>query len=202
MDATVWLIIILALFFAISFFLKRQDHEKQRPEVLNEFTSYIRTIEAQGRLPQVTDPDFSTQEGEFIVLAQHDATMREIRAKRVIGGAGTRIKIGGIPLYLGGAQSRPHDEIRETATGTLYLTNRRLVFIGDKRTLNVPFDKILNITNSPVGITVHHSTRSQPVTFTVSNPLIWDGVYGILNVLRPDSPQLPEGVKLLPDKQK
>ena len=202
MDATLWLIIILALLFVISLFFKRQYYEQQRSEVLNEFTSYIRTIEAQGRLPQVTDPDFHTQEGEFIVLAQHGSTMREVRAARVTGGAGTRIKIGGIPLYLGGAQSRPLDEIRETANGTLYLTNQRLVFIGDKRTLNAPFDKILSVTNSPAGITVHQSARSQPVSFTVSNPLIWDGVYGILNILRPESPQLPRGVKLLPDKPK
>lgn len=200
MDATLWLIIILALFFVISLFMKKEASKKQHAEALDEFTRFIRTIEAQERLPQVNDPDFSTQESEFIVLAQRDATMREVRAARVTGGAGTRIKIGSIPLYLGGAHSRPHDEIRETANGTLYLTNRRLVFIGDKRTFNAPFDKILNVTNALTGITVHHSTRSQPVTFTVSNPLIWDGVYGILNILRPDSPQLPHGVKLLSDK--
>ncbi|MBI2509118.1 MAG: hypothetical protein HYV99_03845 [Betaproteobacteria bacterium] len=102
------------------------------------------------------------------------------------------------PLSL--LRSRPYDEIRETASGTLYLTNRRLVFIGDKRTFNAPFDKILNMTNSLTGITVHHGARSQPVTFAVANSLIWDGIYGILNTLRPDSPQLPDGVKLLPEE--
>jgi hypothetical protein len=48
-------------------------------------------------------------------------------------------------------------------TGTLYLTNKRIIFAGDKKTSNIKIDKILELTPYSDGVAIRKETGKSPV---------------------------------------
>ncbi len=88
--------------------------------------------------------------GERAVAVIPGVTLKEPRSVRKTygGGGGPSIRIAkGVYFRTGGFASRSesHEEIKEIDSGTLTLTNRRLVFTGRKRTVNVPLGKIVGM---------------------------------------------------------
>ena len=86
------------------------------------------------------------------VMCHAPTTLVEPRAVRSWSGGygGPSFRIAkGISFRLGGSggTSESHDERRPIDTGTLVLTNQRLIFVGSKRTVNVPVQKIIGVDN-------------------------------------------------------
>ena len=84
------------------------------------------------------------------VLCHAPTTLSEPRAVRTwrssYGGPSFRIAKG-LSFRLGASSgtSESHEEIRPIDEGTLVLTNQRMIFVGSKRTIGLPIDKIIGI---------------------------------------------------------
>jgi hypothetical protein len=69
-------------------------------------------------------------------LLQEQSALHETRAYRVSGGGGTRIG----RIYVGGGMSESHQRLRAIDSGTLVLTNQRLVFDGASESRTIKLD--------------------------------------------------------------
>lgn len=194
MDLFFGIVVLLVIAWAVSGVFRKasaQSDDAATAEVAKQqFVSFLEEVEKTRSLPVVSDPEFITLPGEFLTLRHQGAKMLEYRVTRRSAGFGTRLKIGVVPLYLGTSKSVPVDELREVAQGTLYLTNQRLVFVGDARTYAVPLDDILSIDNGTDWIRVDSSRRGKPVMFSVANGYFWDGIFKLLVKLRLETPNI------------
>lgn len=109
------------------------------------------------------------------------STLKEPRSVRKYGssgvGLGFRVAKG---VYLGGGTRRgaaeSHQEWRDADAGNLTLTNKRLIFDGQKEKRNIPLDKIVSVTSLLDSIDVTVEGKNKGVVFTVNNPYIWNFV--------------------------
>lgn len=62
---------------------------------------------------------------------------------------GTRLKVGSVPLYLGGSAPMPvsRDVTKEVGTGRLVITNERVVLVGTKLDYSIAISSILEVDN-------------------------------------------------------
>ena len=128
-------------------------------------------------------------------------TLLETRAVRKYqsGSTGFRVAKG---VYVGGTKghSYSNEEWTKIADGTLTITNKRLVFNGDKSDRNVPLDKIINIDNHLDAISVSSENRQKTMVFMLNNPAITSMVLSIC--IQADNPDDLSGVDLNIEIQK
>lgn len=60
-------------------------------------------------------------------------------------------------------------ELRLLDSGTLYLTNKRIIFLGHKKNSNIKLDKILSVTPYSNGIEVVKDAGRNPIFLVPSN---------------------------------
>ncbi len=109
--------------------------------------------------------------GERAVAVIPGVTLKEPRSVRKTygGGGGPSIRIAkGVYFRTGGfaSQSESHEEIREIDSGTLTLTNRRMVFTGAKRTVNVPLGKIVGMEPYKDAIAINRDGKQRTEYYT------------------------------------
>jgi hypothetical protein len=84
------------------------------------------------------------------------------------GGPSARIRIAkGISYNVGSRRisTRQEEYTHSFGSGKLFVTNSRLIWAGDKRTLNIPYGKIINVDAFSDGVTIYKDT-GKPVTFS------------------------------------
>ncbi len=156
----------------------------------DEFLSYADAANATGTLPQEAGGGINLQKNEFIVLRE-SSTLYEYKAERRTTGGGTRVKVGNMPIYLGGSTSSSVDVLKEICAGTLMLTNKRLMFVGTQKSFTAALADIITIENALTQITVTSQKRQKPVIFTVRNGFFWYGLPQVLNQWQLTSPIMP-----------
>jgi hypothetical protein len=100
--------------------------------------------------------------------------LNEARAVRVSRGGygGTSFRVAkGVSLRLGqfGSQSESHPEIRKIDQGTLVITNKRFVYCGSIKTVDIALSKIVQIDPFDDGINLHKENREKTQIFTWTN---------------------------------
>ncbi|MHC1625939.1 MAG: hypothetical protein ACXQTG_02760 [Methanoculleaceae archaeon] len=143
--------------------------EKQREIDIKNMLAQVR----RGDIPWVcTDPSpVILKRGERAVLKIPDVKLKEPRKVRRTygGGAGPSFRIArGVYLRAGtfGARSESHEEIKEIDSGTLTLTNRRLVFTGGRRTVTIRLNKIVAMEPVNDGITINREGKQRTEYYT------------------------------------
>jgi hypothetical protein len=110
-------------------------------------------------------PNFLLQRGEIICWIEQ-STLEEVKVvgRHYEGGSsGVSFRVArGVRFNVG--RSRGHS-VRETAavttsTGELVTTNKRLAFLGDRKSLAIKFEKLLEIQPATNGIRFSHGGRS------------------------------------------
>ena len=94
----------------------------------------------------------------------------ETRAVRRYGGTSFRV-MKGVRIYTGQGESQ--QEMRLIDSGDLLLTNKRLVFSGSKRTINIDLRKIINLTQFSDGLQINRENKQKPEIFSTDKPDIW-----------------------------
>ncbi len=94
----------------------------------------------------------------------------EERAVRDTSGGFTsmRIPIGkGFSINTGrfGAESRSHDELTRIDVGNLIVTNKRVIFDGERKNVVIPLNKIMAVTAYKDGIGIDREDRKKTVIF-------------------------------------
>ena len=132
---------------------------------------WLNAIETNRAEPVVdTSSGVVLKRGEVPFLSLNSVMLKEPRAVRVTHGghAGPRIRVAkGISFGLGtfGAKSESQEEIREIDRGNLFLTNKRLIFSGTKRSTNIRLKKIVSINPFDNGIALRRDGKQKTEYF-------------------------------------
>lgn len=99
-----------------------------------------------------------------------NVTLKEPRSVRtstgMYGGPSFRVAKG-VSFKVGGAESRSesHEEIRDVDIGTLTITNKRLVFTGQKKTINYNLNKIISVQHYSEGVGIQRENKQKTEYF-------------------------------------
>jgi hypothetical protein len=111
-------------------------------------------------------------ENQLALLAE-TSTRYEFRADNRRAYVGTRLKVGSLPAYVGGARTLPHTALRSICTGQLVLTNLALIFASQERAASIKLEELISIEPSPDFIVVAERSRATSYVFSVNNPILW-----------------------------
>jgi len=161
-------------------FLSPQKKKEELKEKINKgLDEFINQIKVQkGLKPIVIDILLKEKESaylEYITFLQETRAVRHYKS----GGMGFRVAKG---VYLGGSSgsSESKDEWRTLDKGRLILTNKRIIFDGQKENRTVPLEKIISVSPCLDAIEVSSENRKKSMLFPVENPLIWATTIQIL----------------------
>jgi hypothetical protein len=175
MDNSTLLVVIVIVAIALWIVL-RVNKARRQADLIAQAQQFVRSAEENKKLGAV-----STR----IVLRRKEtayysdaATLYETRAVRHYESSHTGMKIAK-GLYIGGSSGRSASTQEWTgiATGTLTITNQRLVFVGDKEERVVPISKIVatdivRTNDGPTRVEVSVEGRQKNMMFTADNPFI------------------------------
>jgi len=127
-----------------------------------------------GQLPEVASPHILQKKGEAVHFECPASLMKEVAVREYKGGyQGFSIPLGktGVRYRVGG--SRGHSvEVGTTLnvadTGILSITNKRAVYAGTRKTMDMPYSKLVNLSLYRDGIQFHMSNRVNAPIFTVA----------------------------------
>ena len=128
-----------------------------------------------GILPQLASSQLMPKKGEVVHLEWPASLMKEATLREFRGGyGGFSFPIGktGIRYRVGGA--RGHSvvvgrQLQVADTGTLSISSRRAVFIGNRRTIEMPYSKLVSLNVFTDGVQFHQSNRQTAPLFQVAN---------------------------------
>lgn len=135
---------------------------------------HVMVAEANGGfLPEVASSRLMQKKGEVVHLEVQATLLKDVAVRQSQGGysgfsfpigkTGVRYRVGG---YRGhsvevGTKRVPADE------GYLVITSRRAVFLGNKKTVDLPYSKLENLTVFSDGVQFHESNRQTAPVFVV-----------------------------------
>src|SRR4051794_30723464 len=126
-----------------------------------------------GILPEVAQPHVLAKKGETVHLERSASLMREVAVRQYQGGyQGFSFPIGktGVRYRVGGAKGHSVQvgtQLQVADTGILAVTNKRAVYLGTRKTVDMQYSKLDNITVYTDGIQFHMSNRVNAPLFTM-----------------------------------
>jgi len=92
---------------------------------------------------------------EKLYVALSNISLSEPRAVRTGGYGGPSVRLAkGLSFRLGGFKAESHEELRNIDQGTFTLTDKRIVFSGNKKTISVSLNKVISINPYSDGISI------------------------------------------------
>jgi len=198
MEPLVIIAIIALVWWAISAATKKAKQAEQRRLAEKargqtaEACTYIEEVNRTRAFQTVLMQNVNSQKGEFGLLGE-TSTLFETKARSYRLYAGTRVKLGKMPLYLGGSKPVYYEDLVAAGEGDLHLSNQRIIFLSDKRSSAVALRDVVGIDASLDSITIHTSKRQKPFIFTVRNPAMWALLVKIASAEGLATPNLPAG---------
>jgi len=129
-----------------------------------------------GRLPDVSSLDLPVmlKRGEVAHLAVNASLMKEVAQREMRGGgAGVSFRVAkGVRFSTGGFRARSvvvGTSLEEADAGALTVTSQRTVFAGQRKTLDLPHAKLVNLNVYTDGISFNMSNRQSVPLFGVPN---------------------------------
>jgi len=143
--------------------IKLNDETRAQLQKLKLYWA-LENLELPGVQTQIV---LQKSESCFIIIKNVDwHELRSVRQRNSYSGYSTSFRIAkGFYLRSGSYKPAIHttDELKLIDSGTLYLTNKRIIFTGIKKNSNVRLDKILNITPYSDGLEIDKETGKSPV---------------------------------------
>ena len=168
----------------------RNEHMESLRKEAKEYVDMIRNNKS---LIAITSPIFlNPNEHLFLYEASEFSETRAIRHST--GGFGSvrvakRFSLGG---WSGSSESS--QEWRTLDTGKLFITDKKMLFMGAKENRTIPIEKIVAVDVFRDGFKISIDSRAKGAMFKVSNPYVWGVVINILKQVK--DPLNLEGVNL------
>jgi hypothetical protein len=124
-----------------------------------------------GIMPEVAEPHVLPKKGEIVHFEIAANLMKEVALKEYRGGySGFSIPIGktGARYRVGGVRGRMVQvgtQLQVADTGLLAITNKRAVYMGSRKTLDMPLAKLVNLNVFTDGVQFQMSNRVNPPLF-------------------------------------
>lgn len=182
--------------FVLLMIRDRWNKRQHIRHIYKTYHEYMRGIIDKREIPTIEMEKLNPQKNEFCVLVCR-STMYEFKSERLSVGLGSRVKMGNLPVYFGGTRSQSVSRLRQVSNGRLYLTNKRIAFVGDQKTFNTRLADVMNVENGLDLIHVSMQKHTKPIIFSVDNGFIWWGLTRLLTKAELDSPLLPANIKLI-----
>jgi hypothetical protein len=146
---------------------------KQKEIDMEQWMSQIK----EGNIPirfEGREAPIILKKNEDLIFSFPNISLWEPRAvKKTSGGyGGPSFRVAkGVYFRVGGfqAKSKSHDELKNIDLGELTLTNKRLVFSGAKRSVNINIRKIISIEPYSDGIALRRTSKQKTEYFTNIN---------------------------------
>lgn len=168
---------------------------RNQQQIVDETVQYFDAVNSSGRFPPAqAERIISTPDRE--ILAACNAKLFELTTQRANNHVGTRMKLGSMPVYVGRSIPASSTELREASPGELAVTPDMLIFSGSLKSADVALSRITSVEILRDGITLTVTGRARPLTFQLSNGLLWGMLIKNLMQVKVVGRQLPEGVKL------
>lgn len=140
--------------------IRKEKKELARLRLLTEII--------EGNFPPITISGLVLQKGEKVHWTEPAILMEERVVRRYYKGgySGFSFRITkGVSYRIGGFRGHP---VRETgvvgvSNGELIITNKRIIFRGDKKSFAIKLDKILDIQLFTNGLQISENNRSKPI---------------------------------------
>ena len=139
-----------------------------------------------GRLPTVSEPHIMLKKGETVHAEMHAGLLKEVKVREYQGGySGFSFRIAkGVRYHTGGTRGRlvvVDTKLETQDEGILSITSQRVVYMGSRKTLEMPYKKLVNLNVFTDGVQLHLSNRKNPPMFRLSDGS-GDVVAAIVNV--------------------
>ena len=138
----------------------------QLAQLQAETTDFLNSVEAGRFTPPQTSLILAAGES---ALLNEPSKLLEARATRLYAGGGTRVQ----GIYVGGGQSTSVQSLKEIDSGTLTLTNQRLVFTGSMESRVVKFKDIVSVGAMADAIELSIANKAKRQVYIVHNPILW-----------------------------
>ena len=147
---------------------------KPREGDLEQWMTKLREGEISVKMIGASSPILQKAGEELQVVLPNISLWEPRKVSKSIGGyGGPSIRIAkGVSWRMGAfsARSEAHEEMRNIDNGVFTLTNRRIVFSGKKRSVEIRLDKILSMEPYSDGIAVRSSGSGKTQYFVGINP--------------------------------
>jgi hypothetical protein len=126
-----------------------------------------------GILPQVASPHILVKKGEMVHIECAASLMKEVAIRQYQGGySGFSIPLGktGIRYKVGGSRGHSVEvgtQLNVADSGVLSVTNKRVVYSGTRKTVDMPYSKLVNLGVYNDGLQFHLSNRVNAPLFQV-----------------------------------
>lgn len=124
----------------------------------------------QGILPHVIISNLVMTKDEITYLSQPAKLVEEkvIRRRYTGGSGGASVRIAkGLWIRSGSSKGQSFNEIGPviTSNGSIIITNKRIVYMGDKKSFSTELHKVLTTELHPEGFQYQENAKSKPKTF-------------------------------------
>jgi hypothetical protein len=127
-----------------------------------------------GRLMELESPErIIPKRGEIVHLQAHAGLLKEVAIREWQGGSsGVSFRIAkGVSYRTGAVRGKSvvvGSEIRIDDTGLLTVTSTRVCFLGDRKTVDIPYTKLVGLDVFSDGVTLRSSSRQNAVPFRLN----------------------------------
>lgn len=129
---------------------------------------------SNGKLPLMDNPGILLQNGEVCHWYETSNLIEERTVSERVGGySGVSVHVAkGVTLHTGGSRGHTikHTEKTATDTGMLVITNKRVIFNGEKKTISIPYSKVVDIIKYSDAVTISRTGKSKFEAFSVGDP--------------------------------
>lgn len=128
--------------------------------------------------PMQSDGRIILDKNEKVYLILPGLQYLEERTSRINyggGGAGFRVAKG-VTLRIGGGTAMPVHQLQVVDNGSLYITDKKVMFAGTNKSVVFPIKKIVECNRTKAGLHIASSTKKTPI-IVVNNgnhPEAWD----------------------------
>lgn len=127
-----------------------------------------------GRLTTVPSPQLMVKRGEVVHYEVPASLLKEVTMREYQGGyAGLSFRVAkGIRFNTGGVRGKSvivGTELKVEDEGVLSMSSKRAVFLGSRKTVELPYSKLVNLHVFQDGIRFHQSNRQKAPIFLVPN---------------------------------
>lgn len=125
-------------------------------------------------LPEVASPHLIVRKGEIVHFETTASLMKEVAVRQYQGGSsGFSIPLGKTGVRYRVAATRGHTveigtQLNVADSGLLAVTNKRVVYSGARKTVDIALAKLVNLDAFSDGLIFHVSNRVNAVIFKIA----------------------------------
>jgi hypothetical protein len=181
MDSGLILILVVAAvaFAGFLYWNKRRGAESRATELSRrnqEMLGFVLAVNTNRNFLAVDSSGIALTDGELCILNE-SADRMEVKKHRSSTGASVRVVKG---LWVGGRNYHSRESLDVTDSGRIYITNKRIAFIGFKKTVNTPLKDIVSHKGHWDALSINSSKRDAVTIIAFDKAYLGNLILGML----------------------